>query len=144
MIIGTMALAFGFVLASCEHNVPPSPSEAAAWNVAKMFNTYVPGAVTVDGTTVTLVQNLSLGGTGGDASEIAYTLPAGVTFEVSDGITFTLNMTLAGDEGTKLVIDGTVAGSGATNFYDKEGDPIGASDIEGTFEWKDDVWVEKS
>jgi hypothetical protein len=54
-----------------------------------------------------------------------------------------LNQTLGGEDGAKLVIEGTVAGTAISNFKKSDGTAgfSDASEIKGTFEWKDGGWV---
>jgi hypothetical protein len=135
MIIGAMALAFGFVLAGCEHRAaPPSAEEEQATAIANFLNNTSQKEVAVAvGTTITIVESLEYDGGNADNP-----LLAGVTIVVSSDKTLTLNGKLIGSPGTTFIVEskGGVAGSGATNFYDEDGNNItAASNIEGTYVW---------
>jgi hypothetical protein len=135
MIIGAMALAFGFVLAGCEHRAtPPSEEEVAAMEIAEQLNIGTSGTATVKGTTVTLEKDFTFPSTTSFPP-----LPAGVTIVVKDNVTLKLDGVLTGDNGAKLVIEGSVDSSsaGATNFYDEDGNNItNLSEIKGTYVWE--------
>jgi hypothetical protein len=111
-----------------------TPEKTAAQKVGEAFG----DEAEVDGTNVKLTADKTLSAAATIPSEVTLTVLAGKTLTVATGGTLTVNGTLSGEDGAKIVVQGTGTVTGGS-FFDASGTALTSPVAAGVYVWDADV-----